>query len=253
MALCWSLDKIGPICRAVEDTALVLAALNGEDPDDPASISFGFEYDGNLDLGKLVIGYDPEVYANGNPVDKTAIDVAKTLGAKMLAVTPPGRDVSSLPLQLSAEAAAAFEQLTLTGKDELLRRQIKNAWPHSFRLARFISAVDLVQVDRLRRRSMQDMDSLFKQCDVYLGPNFGSSLNLVTNFTGHPQLTLRAGFEDRKIQPAYGHDVDDDVMGRHLPRNISLWAPLFEEGQMLAVGRELEKALNAGEQHPKLA
>lgn len=250
MALCWSLDKIGPICRGVEDNALVLATLNGEDINDPANISHGFNYNGNVDLSGLTIGFDPSLYKDAHPLDKKAIDIAKNLGAKVVELTRPNLDVSALPLQLSAEAAAAFEELTLSGKDDLLRRQIRFSWPNEFRQARFISAVDLIQIDRLRRRLMVEMDNFFNKCDVFIGPNFDNEMNLITNYTGHPQLTFPIGFEKRPIELAYDVQSENKVIGQHLPRNISLWAPLFKEGQMIAVGAAIEGKLNLKNKFP---
>jgi len=260
MALCWSLDKIGPMCRGVEDTALVLAVLNGPDQNDPANLPHGFSYNGNMDLSGMRIGLDPSAYEAGNDLDKQAMDTAKdvmaSLGAKIVEVSTPTRDVSPLGLQLSVEAAAAFQDLTLSGRDDELRRQVRNAWPHVFREAHMVSAVDLVQVDRLRRLVMQDMAEMFDSCDVLIGPNYANEMLLITNYTGQPQLSLPCGFEERELDVAWSDPGQPLVapagtMG-NMTRNISCWAPLYEERRLIAVGRHLEAAYGMTDKHPTL-
>jgi Asp-tRNA(Asn)/Glu-tRNA(Gln) amidotransferase A subunit family amidase len=254
MALCWSLDKIGPICRGVEDTALVLGSLNGEDLNDPGNFPHGFAYDGNLDISALTVGYDPKVFEGdqANAIDVAALEAMQKTGVKMKEISLPTRDVTALGLQLNVEAAAAFEELTLSGRDALLRRQITNAWPNRFREARLVSAVDLIQVDRLRRLVMQDMDKVFDDCDAVFGPNYAASMLLMTNYTGHPQLTLRAGFEQRSINLAWGINTVQEEIGAHMPRNVSLWAPLYQEGRIIAIGKALEKELRVAFERPRL-
>ncbi len=155
---------------------------------------------------------------------------------------------------LRAESAAAFEELTLSGQDELLRRQIKNAWPNSFREARFYSAVDYVQADRLRRDVMEKAHEFFSQVDVVFGPSFDTPMLRLTNFTGQPCLALRAGFEELTPRPLFAHPENDTDKTLHrVPRSVSLWSNLFEEGKLLRVGRALEAELGVASERPTLA
>jgi len=244
MALCWTLDKVGPICRAVEDTAMVLSALNGPDAEDSGSIPHGFDYDYDLDLPALKVGYDPKWFEGdqATDVDRNALKVMKTLGVQMKEVSLPDLPYSSLLLNLNAESAAAFEELTLSGRDDLMKRQIANAWPNHWRQARFISAVDYVQMDRLRRTIMQNMHTLFEEVDLIISPNFADNLLLITNYTGHPCLTLRGGFEERSL---------DGVEGSHiLPHNFSLMGGLYTEGKLCALGRIMEEKLGVRAKKP---
>jgi Asp-tRNA(Asn)/Glu-tRNA(Gln) amidotransferase A subunit family amidase len=161
MALCWSLDKIGPICRSVDDTALVLSAINGFDPHDEGSIAAPFGWDATRPAAGLRVGYFAV-----NDTEKLDLDVLETvrsLGAATIPLELPDLPYDALRHLLFAEAAAAFEELTLEDTDDTLARQDAGAWPNSFRKARFLSAVDHIQLDRLRRRVMQEMDALFSR------------------------------------------------------------------------------------------
>ena len=161
--------------------------------------------------------------------------------------------VSEIMAPLGAESAAAFEELTLSGRDDLLRRQIKNAWPNSFRESRFYSAVDYVQADRLRRDVMQKTHEFFSQVDVVFGPSFGTPMLSLTNFTGQPCLVMRAGFEEITPRPLFGHPENDtDETLHRIPRSVCLWSNLFEEGKIIRVGRALEAALGVAGERPPL-
>lgn len=198
MTLCWSLDKIGPMCRFTEDTAIVLSVLNGFDEFDSGSVDMGFAYDGRQSVSDLSIGYDPSWFEGEdvNDTDKAALEALKRLGATVQQIKLPDMPVNEIMPALGVESAAAFEELTLSGRDDLLRRQINNAWPNSFRQARYFSAVDYVQADRLRRKLMQQTHQFFAQVDVVFGPSFGTPMLSLTNFTGQPSLAIRAGFEE---------------------------------------------------------
>ena len=153
MALCWSLDKIGPICRSVEDTGMVLSALNGAGPGDPATIEAGLQFDAHAGLDGLRLGYLPGAFGEGaTEMDHAGLEAARGLGIEVVEVFLPGLPYGSLMKVLYAEAAATFEQLTLDGRDDTLTWQDTAAWPNVFRRARFLSAVDHVQLDRLRWR-----------------------------------------------------------------------------------------------------
>ncbi|MFM2045695.1 MAG: hypothetical protein RLY86_4271 [Pseudomonadota bacterium] len=256
MALCWSLDKIGPMTRTVEDTALVLAAINGSDPGDPSSLDHGFSYDGpGLDGRSLRVGHVPAWFEGegATDTDRAALAALKRTGATMVEITLPDLPVDPLLTTLVVEAAAAFEALTLSGGDDSLRWQGDNAWPNTWRAARFIPAIDLIQTDRLRRRWMQAMDRVFQDVDVIAGPNFAGGMLLVTNMTGHPQLALRAGFADLPTRPTAldtPGPADPAAPRTRVPRAFSLWAPLFEERRLVALGRLLEAELGVWAERP---
>lgn len=256
MALCWSLDKIGPMCRYTEDTALVLSVLNGFDVMDASSIEMGFSYDGRLAISDLTVGYDPSWFEGEDvrSTDKTALDALSRLNVTLKEITLPDLPVDEIMAPLAAESAAAFEELTLSGRDDLLRRQIKNAWPNSFREARFYSAVDYVQADRLRRDVMRKTHEFFSQVDVVFGPSFGTPMLSLTNFTGQPCLAMRAGFEEITPRELFDHPENDTDESLHrIPRSVSLWSNLFEEGKLIRVGRALEAELGVVNERPSLA
>ena len=252
MALCWSLDKAGPIARSVEDCALVLDALNGFDPADAASIAAGFTYDYRTPISGLRLGIDPAWLDEATETERAAIETAKSLGATLVDFRRPDLASDPLSLQLTAEAAAAFEDLTLSGRDDELTWQDPEAWPNSFRGARFISAVDLIQVDRLRRLWMQAMHDAFNGVDVVIGPSYSSGMLTPTNFTGHPCLVMRCGFDETTPRTLFDTDANPDAPAARTPVAISLWAPLFREGPMLAFGRALETALDVAGERPAL-
>lgn len=256
MALCWSLDKIGPLCRYTEDNALVLSALNGFDVEDPSSIDMGFSYDGREDISGLTVGYDPGWFEGEDvrETDRTALDALARLNVAVREIALPELPVDEIMVPLRVESAAAFEELTLSGRDDLLRRQIRNAWPNSFRQARFYSAVDYVQADRLRRDVMRKAHQFFSEVDVVFGPSFGTPMLSLTNFTGQPCLAMRAGFEEITPRPLYDHPENDtDETLYRVPRSVSLWSRLFEEGKLIQVGRALEAELGVVGERPPLA
>jgi len=254
MTLCWSLDKIGPICRSVEDTAIVMQVINGYDAQDPGSIASEFDYDGNLDLSKLRVGYDPQHFddADSSSLNDTALEAARAAGVQLKEISLPIADSRGLMIQLQVEAAAAFEELTQSDRDDELRWQTDRAWPNSWRQARLIPATDYIQADRLRRQFMHEMQTVFEEVDVIIGNNFAGRLLQITNFTGHPQLSLRIGFEEREIRPAFEETSVAEGEQGIFPVSIGLWGPLFGEGQMLALGRALEESLNVNSKRPDL-
>lgn len=254
MALCWSLDKFGPICRHVDDTALVLAAINGQDDGDPSSIKWGFEYDAAAAMAEdIVIGFDPAWFEGDavTPSEKRAFEYAKNLGFKTREVSLPSLPYGSLFSLLAVEAAAAFEELTLSNNDDLMRWQKNNAWPNTFRTAHFIPAVEAIQLDRFRRQVMQVYADLFKEVDVLLCPHYRASMLVNTNFTGQPCIIIPVGLEKRASVPLTNSDA---VPGPEVavPHGFTLWGNTFREDQILAVASLLEHQIGFKSNRPKL-
>lgn len=255
MALCWSLDKIGPICRSVEDTAIVLQAINSYDPADASSIPTQLNYNGKTSLSEITVGYDPQFFARDDPhsLNRIALETVESAGVSLKEIELPQSNHQPLILQLEVEAAAAFEALTQSNRDDELRWQVDRAWPNSWRKARLISAIDYVQADRLRRSFMQEMHALFQTVDVVIGDSFGGGMLQISNFTGHPQLTLPIGFQDRAIRPAFEEQSVSEGETGIFPHSIGLWGPLFGEGPMLAIGRAIEEKMNANTRRPAVS
>ncbi|PUB19146.1 amidase [Yoonia sediminilitoris] len=258
MALCWSLDKVGPICRSVEDTGLVLAALNGGDAADRGSIAAPFQFDATAGIDGMTLGYLPEAFEEGaTDVDRAALAAARDLGITVKEVTIEDLPYASLMMTVYAEAAAAFEALTLEDTDDTLTWQDEGAWPNTFRKARFISAVDLVQTDRLRYRVMQAVAEMMSGVDALIGPFSTGPMLVASNFTGHPCLHIRAGFEDIASRTAAslgaGKLTTGEAAGEKtftVPHGISLWGQLFDEGPLLNLGMALEQKLGVAERRP---
>jgi Asp-tRNA(Asn)/Glu-tRNA(Gln) amidotransferase A subunit family amidase len=176
MALSWSMDKLGPICRTVEDCAIVFNAIYGPDGIDQTVVDYPFQYDARMNLKQLRIGYlkstFDEDYSMKESDAKTLIRI-KEMGFKLIPIELPEIPVSSISFILSAEAAAAFDDITLSNKDDQMVRQIRNAWPNVFRSARFIPAVEYIQANRLRYQLIQEMHKVMKWIDIYIAPSFG--------------------------------------------------------------------------------
>jgi Asp-tRNA(Asn)/Glu-tRNA(Gln) amidotransferase A subunit family amidase len=257
MTLCWSLDKLGPMTRAVEDAMLVLHAISGPDAGDLASVSSRLDFDGDATVKGLRVGYFPR-WMNDNPataVDRAAVDTVKKAGMVPVEMKIPDWPYDSLNLILFAEGAAAFEDLTLSGGINQLKAQVPDAWPNIFREARFLSAVDFVQADRLRRKVAMEMARVFSQVDLLLVPSLRDEMLVITNFTGHPSLTLRAGFvEVAKARsdwaPDPSHPLPTFSPPRRVPHGVTLIGRLFDEGTLGRVGLVLERAFGVVEQRP---
>jgi len=258
MTLCWSLDKLGPMTRSVEDAMLVLHAINGPDAGDVASVPSHLDFDAGASVTGLRVGYFPK-WMNENPataVDRAAVDVVKKVGMVPVEVSIPDWPYDSLNLILFAEGAAAFEELTLSGGLRELKAQVPDAWPNIFRQARFLSAVDFVQADRLRRKVAEEMARLFSEVDLLLVPSVRDEMLTITNFTGHPALVLRAGFvEVGKARSDWAPDPDHPLPTfnppRRVPHGVTLIGRLFEEGPMVNAALALERAFGVvGERPP---
>jgi len=258
MALTWSMDKIGPLCRYVEDCALVMSVINGPDEKDASVKDLPFNWDANLDIKTLRVGYvkeafekEPEAKANETEDDKKSrlrrieqrkIDLASLeilrsqLGLKLIDIKLPEFPFGNLLPILNAEAAAAFDDLTRSGRDKLLTAQGKNDWPNSFRVGHFIPAVEYVNANRARTVGMQKWAEMFETIDVLVAPTFGTSQLVATNLTGHPAIILPNGFREDGT-----------------PTSLTFVGNLYREDQLLAVAKAYQDATEWNKRHPVIA
>jgi Asp-tRNA(Asn)/Glu-tRNA(Gln) amidotransferase A subunit family amidase len=291
MALSWTMDKLGPICRAVEDTALVLSAIYGPDGHDRTVRDVAFNWDANLDWRKLRVGYlkaDFEIQPPQQPeppkeqrelseeerkrreqeatnraetmarreydhkFDQAALDKLQALGVKLIPVEFPKYPYQAMRSILVAEAAAAFDDLTRSGRDKLLTQQTRDDWPNTFRSARFIPAVEYIQASRARTTAMELAAKVFEQVDVIVAPTFGTQL-LITNLTGHPALILPNGLRGDDAPKARVRDNGEvDGGGPGTPLSLTFLGQLYGEAKMLALAKAYQDATNFHLQHPKL-
>jgi Asp-tRNA(Asn)/Glu-tRNA(Gln) amidotransferase A subunit family amidase len=257
MTLCWSLDKLGPMTRSVEDAMLVLKEISGPDAGDVSSVSSRLDFEADAQIKGLRVGYFP-AWMKESPatdVDRAALAMLPKLGMTPVEVSLPDWPYQALNLLLFAEGAAAFEELTLSGGLNQLKVQTPDAWPNLFRQARFLSAVDFVQADRFRRKVAEEMARIFSQVDLLLVPSLRDEMLTISNNTGQPSLTLRAGFvqvsEARSDwAPDPNHPLPKFSPPRRVPHGITLIGRLFEEGTLGRVGIALERAFAVSEQRP---
>ncbi len=257
MTLCWSLDKLGPMTRGVEDTLLVLQAISGPDAGDSASVASHLDFDATRAVKGLRLGYFP-AWMKERPateVDRAALETARKAGFEVVEVSIPDWPYDCLNLILFAEGAAAFEELTLSGGLRELKAQVPDAWPNLFRQARFLSAVDFVQADRMRRKVANEMARLFSEVDLLLVPSLRDEMLVITNFTGHPSLTLRAGFVEVQQArsdwaPDPAHPLPTFATPRRVPHGVTLIGRLFDEGTLGTAGIALEHAFAVADQRP---
>ena len=257
MTLCWSLDKLGPMTRSVEDAMLVLQAISGPDAGDVASVPSRIDFDAGASVKGLKVGYFP-AWMKESPatdVDRASLEAVKSVGMIPTEVTLPDWPYDSLNLVLFAEGAAAFEELVLTGQADQLKAQVPDAWPNLFREARFLSAVDFVQADRLRRKVALEMSRVMAQVDLLLVPSLRDEMLVISNNTGHPSLTMRTGFvqvaearSDWAPDPA--HPLPKFDPPRRVPHGITLIGRLFDEGTIARAGLALEQQLGVGGERP---
>jgi Asp-tRNA(Asn)/Glu-tRNA(Gln) amidotransferase A subunit family amidase len=257
MTLCWSLDKLGPMTRGAEDGMLVLQAISGPDAGDMSSVPSVLDFDASAGVSGLRVGYFPQWMkeAPATDVDRAALETVRKLGMVPTEVSIPNWPYGSLMLILFSEAAASFEQLTLSGQANQLKAQLPDAWPNLFRESRFLSAVDFVQADRLRRKVAMEMARVFNEVDLLLVPSLRDEILTITNFTGHPSLTLRAGFvqvsearSDWAPDPA--NPLPKFSMPRRVPHGVTLLGRLFDEGTVVRAGIAMERAFNVSEERP---
>jgi len=271
MALSWSMDKLGPITRSAHDAALVFAAIHGPGENmadagrsgnightgnsgdgstggpvvsDPVLIhrktgvfDLPFNYEPDFDFENLKIGYIQSAFESDygyREYDRAVLEVLESLGAQLVPIELPEIPASAIRFILSVEAAAAFDELTQSGRDAMMVRQIKNAWPNVFRTARFVPAVEYIQANRIRTLLMEQMEEAISGVDVYVSPSFAGGNLLVTNLTGHPSVVVPTGFE-----PESG-----------LPASITFNGHLFDEGTVLALARAYQSVTEHHRQIP---
>lgn len=237
MTLCWSLDKLGPITRSAEDAAIVLEAIRGEDGRDKTVMNAPFNFNASVDIKKLRIGYPTNVF---DSLKKTrnewkTLETLEKMGAKLIPMELKTKvSPRIIDLILMGECAAAFDELTRTNLDDELTVQTKNAWPNYFRSARFISAVDYINANRLRSQLIEEMNDLMKNYDVIVTSNFGVNQLQITNMTGHPVVVLPNGFSE----------------GR--PTTISFLGNLFDEATILSLAKAFQDKTDFEDKHPEM-
>lgn len=238
MALCWSLDKIGPICRSAADCAQVLAAIDGADPRDPTTQGVPLSIDLSRAVRGMRVGYLAAEYTErgASDDDRATLDALRALGVELLPKAVPEIDaVGLIGFLIAVESAAAFDELTRSDRDDLMVRQDALAWPNLFRAARFIPAVEYLQASRLRRRAMLAAQALFADVDVIIAPQRQGALHALTNITGHPAITVRQSFRDDGT-----------------PRATTLWGGVYQDGRLLSLAHALEERLDVRDRRPLL-
>lgn len=236
MALSWTMDKVGPICRSAEDLAIVFSAIHGQDGKDQTLYDVPFRYDGKADFKKLRIGYIKSAFERNYSFkknDSLALQKFRELGAELIPIELPDLPVYSISFILSAEAGAAFDELTRNNEDDLMVRQIRNAWANVFRAARFIPAVEYINANRIRTMLIQQMQEIMDTIDIYLSPSWVGGNLLTTNLTGHPCVVMPTGF-----------------LENGLPTTITLIGGLFDEGKLLAAAKRYQDATKFNKLHP---
>ena len=239
MTLSWSMDKIGPLCRTVEDCALVFNAIYGPDGRDQTLYDVPFNYDPNLKLNRLRIGYVKADFererGERKDNDEAALDKIRSLGVELVEVNLPDYPVNGIMFLLSTEGAAAFDDLTRSGQDDWLKQQKSDSWPNVFRRRRFVPAVEFLQAQRIRYLLIQDMAKVFEKVDLFVAPSLGGRALLITNLTGHPTVVLPNGFTKAET-----------------PTSISFVGNLFDEGKILAVAKRYQDATDFHRKHPPM-
>ena len=238
MALSWSMDKIGPICRNTEDLAIVFNAIQGVDGKDRTLYEAAFNYQPKVDLKKLKIGYlksdfDKKYQFHLN--DSLALKMLEELGAQLIPIEIPSIATNDIAIILTAEAGASFDELTRSHKDDMLARQFKGAWPNIFRGSRFIPAVEYINACRIRYLLIQEMQKLMQKIDVYLAPSLEGDNLLLTNLTGNPCVVVPTGFVDKSTLSS-----------------ISFIGRLFDEGKLIAVAKAFQDATDFHKKHPNV-
>jgi Asp-tRNA(Asn)/Glu-tRNA(Gln) amidotransferase A subunit family amidase len=233
------MDKIGPITRSVNDCALVFNAIQGPDGLDPTVLAAPFRYAPTASLKGMRIGYVKKAFESNYPTrsnDSLTLQTLRSLGAELVPIDLPTTiSPSRIGFILGVEAAAAFDELTRSGRDDDMVRQIKNAWPNEFRSSRFVPAVEYVQANRARTRLLNDMHALLKKerLTVYISPTYAGGNLTLTNLTGHPCVVVPNGFNVQQT-----------------PSSITFMGQLFAEGDVLAVAGAYQQATQWHKKHP---
>jgi Asp-tRNA(Asn)/Glu-tRNA(Gln) amidotransferase A subunit family amidase len=238
MALSYSLDKAGPICRSAEDAAIVFQFLHGTDGKDQAALNMPFNYTGKADFSKLRIAYAKQYFATGDTLgnELKVLDTYRRLGARLTPVDFPDSGVYNFDIMgiiIGAECAAQFDDFTRGELDDQMTRQGKNDWPNQFRASRFIPAVEYINAYRHRYLLMQKVNEVLRRYDVFICPTYGGNQLAITNLTGHPALCFPTGFNKNQM-----------------PTSITLVGNLYSEAVLLAVAKAFQDATGFDEQHP---
>ena len=234
MALSWSMDKLGPICRSLQDTAIVLDAIEGPDGLDLDCIDRPFEIPGNTDIAAWKIGYSAKAFEDSRN-HRHVLDELKGLGAELIEVDLPDYPVWPMMVILFAESACAFDELTRTDADDELVEQGPQAWPNSFRAARLIPAVEYIRAQRLRTLLMRDTARSLSGVDAYIAPAGNFRSLGITNLTGHPSLVAPCGFGDNRM-----------------PRAITFIGHPYDEARLIAIGDAWQRVTDYHQKRPSL-
>lgn len=267
MALAWTMDKIGPICRSVEDCALVFDAIHGPDHFDAAVKNLPFTWNANLKPSSLRVGYFksafdlPERDATSSDrvqhatkaTDDAALEALRKLGVKLIPVEVPDTPTQALSIILTSEAGAAFQNLVLSGRVSEMVQQSEFAWPNTFRSAQLIPAADYINANRARQLLMQRWWELFQKVDVVVTPTGGTNQLPATNLSGNPAVILPNGFVEGQL--GRGSSADSTAVvpaGSHPPVPVSLTflGGLYQEGVLLAVANAYQQATGWHTRHP---
>lgn len=240
MVLCWSLDKIGPICRSAEDNAIVYYYIKGTDGKDAGSVEHAFNYNPKKDIKKLRIAYAENYFKRlaGDALEWNVLKVYKAMGINVEPVNFPDSAIypaSLVTVILNAESASAFDELTRTNKDDLIERQDKDFWPNSFRSARLIPAVEYINANRYRYALMQKVQEFMQPYDVVIVPTFAGSQLSITNLTGNPVVCMPMGFNQRG-----------------LPVSITLIGNLYDEASILEAAKAYQDKTDHHKKHPPI-
>jgi len=241
MALSYSLDKVGPICRSAEDAAIVFNYIHGTDGNDLSAVNRPFNYKTTVDIKKLKIGYAKNYFAEIKDTARNEWKVLQTfkqLGAELIPVDFPDSAVYNFNIMravLSSESAAQFDDFTRNNVDDEMTRQTKNDWPNEFRSRRLTSAVEYINAQRHRYLLMQKVNEVVNQFDVIISPNWTGNQSAITNLTGHPVICFPTGFSKN-----------------NMPTGISLIGKLYDEATIIAVAKKYQDATEWNKMHPEM-
>jgi Asp-tRNA(Asn)/Glu-tRNA(Gln) amidotransferase A subunit family amidase len=290
MALSWTMDKLGPLCRAVEDCAIVLDAIHGPDGKDLAARNAGFAWDAEFDWRTLRVGYLKDEFEASHPeeatkppaseteierkkrltaerdraaaharreydlsYDQAALEKLRAMGVDLKPVALPKLPYGDMSPLLTAEAAAAFDDLTMSGRDRLLTEQSADDWPNLFRVSRLYPAVEYIQANRARTLAIQQMAAIFHEVDVIVTPSGGDQL-VATNLTGHPAVVVPNGIRgnDAPVAPKVDDGDDDSIGGPGTPVSLTFLGGLYQDAKLCAFARAYQEATGFQKVHPKL-